>query len=145
MISERLGLLIKRIQHGHHRALDRGLVPLGVSLVQWNALREIERNPGCSQHHLAEQSFNSDQALGALLKRLQLAGLIERRPGSGRAAAQGLTAQGLHLLHEGQKVMSEVTAHSFSRLTDREQLELERLLTAVLNRLEREAILDERI
>ncbi|WP_131194567.1 MarR family winged helix-turn-helix transcriptional regulator [Lichenihabitans psoromatis] len=134
MISEHLGWLIKRIQHGHHRALDRRLAPLGLSLVQWNALREIERNPGRSQHHLAEQTFNSDQAFGALLNRLQAAGLIERLPGPGRAAAQCLTPKAAHLLHKGQGIMSEVTERSFAPLTDQEQAELVRLLTKVLDR-----------
>src|SRR5579859_1946204 len=43
---EQLGWLVKRLQHRHHRVLDENLTPLGVSLVQWNALREIDRNPG---------------------------------------------------------------------------------------------------
>ena len=136
-VSEQLGWLVKRVQHSNHRALDTRLGSLGVSLVQWNALREIDRNPGRSQHHLAEQTFNSDQAFGALLNRLQAAGLIERRPGPGRAAAQRLTQKGEQLLRAGQKVMSEVTERSFAPLTDQEQAELARLLAKVLDPPER--------
>jgi len=130
---ERLGWLIKRIQHGHHRELDRRLAPLGLSLVQWNALREIERNPRCSQRHLAEKTFNSDQALGTLLKRMQAAGLIKCEPGIGRANVQKLTAKGRGLLTDGQKIMSEVTRRSFSPLADAERAELARLLGRVLD------------
>ena len=39
---ERLGLLIKKAQYRYHRLLDAQLTAnLGVSLVQWGALREI--------------------------------------------------------------------------------------------------------
>ncbi len=67
---EPLGLLIKTVQHRHHRTLDAKLAPLGVSLVQWSALREIDRHPGVSMHRLAELTFNSDQAFGTLATRL---------------------------------------------------------------------------
>jgi DNA-binding MarR family transcriptional regulator len=130
--QEHLGWLIKSIQHGHHRALDKKLAPLGISLVQWNALREIDRNPGCSQHQLAEHTFNSDQAIGTLLTRLQAAGWIERQPGAGRASLHELTAAGRALLREGQKVMFEVTNASFGRLSAGERDELVRLLSKVL-------------
>jgi DNA-binding MarR family transcriptional regulator len=129
---ERLGWLIKRVQHGHHRDLDKRIAPLGVSLVQWNALREIERNPSCSQHHLAEKTFNSDQAFGTLLRRLQSAGLIESQPGTGRANVQTLTTKGRQLLNSGQKIMSEVTQRSFSSLSAVERDELARLLSKIL-------------
>jgi DNA-binding MarR family transcriptional regulator len=132
--SEHLGWLVKRVQHGHHRELDKLLAVLGVSLVQWNALREIERNPSCSQHQLAEKTFNSDQALGTLLKRLQASGLIESRPGKGRANVQSLTAKGRKLLSAGQKVLSAVTEKSFAPLTDDERAELQRLLSKILCR-----------
>ena len=129
---ERLGWLIKHIQHGHHRELDKRLAALGVSLVQWNALREIERNPSCSQHQLAEKTFNSDQAFGTLLKRLQALSLIESRPGVGRANVQTLTAKGHDLLNRGQKIMSQVAQRSFSSLTETERDELARLLSKIL-------------
>jgi len=129
---EHLGWLIKRIQHSHHRALDKELAPIGVSLVQWNALREIDRNPGCSQHHLAEVTFNSEQAFGTLLNRLIAAGLIERRAGLGRATVHGLTRKGKAQLRDGQKVMLAVTGASFDALDDAERDTLARLLSKVL-------------
>jgi DNA-binding MarR family transcriptional regulator len=129
---EHLGWLIKRIQYDHHRALDRRLSPLDVSLVQWNALREIERNPGSSQHQLAERTFNSDQAFGSLLTRLLAAGWIERSPGTGRAIIHRLTPSGRSLLLDGQKVMSEVTTASFGSLSKHERQMLARTLTKVL-------------
>lgn len=130
---EHLGWLIKRIQHGHHRALDKQLAPIGVSLVQWNALREIDRNPGCSQHHLAELTFNSDQAFGTLLNRLHAAGLIEARASVGRATVHRLTTKGKAMLRNGQRIMFAVTDSSFSVLNDAERGTLARLLSKVLD------------
>jgi len=130
---EYLGWLIKRVQYGHHRALDKRLAPLSVSLVQWNALREIERNPGCSQHQLAERTFNSDQAFGSLLTRLLAADWIERRPGTGRATIHRLTPSGRSLLLDGQRIMSEVISTSFAPLSKHERQMLARILTKVLD------------
>jgi DNA-binding MarR family transcriptional regulator len=130
---EQLGWLIKRAQYRHHRALDLKLAELGVSLVQWNALREIDRNPGCSQHQLAELTFNSDQAFGTLGTRLKARGLVERTQGNGRATVHHLTPKGKDLLRRGQEVLSAVLAESFAPLEPKEQVELGRLLTKVLD------------
>src|SRR5580700_5257745 len=128
---EHLGWLIKRVQHRHHRALDANLARLGVSVVQWNALREIERNPSFSQHQLAERTFNSDQALGALVGRLQGRGLVVRRRGFGRASLHHLTPEGAALLRQGQEIMLAELAASFAPLQEEEREVLARLLTKV--------------
>lgn len=113
---ETLGLLIKRVQDRHHRLLDEALAPLGVSLVQWNALREIERNPDASQHQLALLSFNSDQAFGALTGRLIQRGLIVRQNGPGRAVTHQLTPAGKSLYLQGADIHAKVIAKSFAPL-----------------------------
>jgi len=111
------------------------MAPLGTSLVQWNALREIQRHPDASQHHLAERTFNSDQGFGTLAARLQSQGLVEARSGAGRAIVHRLTRKGEAVLRAGQKVMVEVVTDSFATLTNGEQAELTRLLTTVLDGL----------
>ena len=129
---EHLGWLIKRVQHRHHRALDANLARLGVSVVQWNALREIDRNPSFSQHQLAERTFNSDQAFGALLGRLQGRGLVARRRGFGRASLHRLTPEGAALLREGPAIMALELATSFAPLREEEREDLALLLEKVL-------------
>ena len=101
--------------------------------MQWNALREIDRNPGCSQHRLAELTFNSDQSFGALLNRLEAAGLIDRHSTAGRARLPQLTAHGKAQLAKGQKAMSKVTRTSFAALSDLERDTLLLLLGKVLS------------
>jgi len=125
---DRLGWLVKRTQHGHHRALDAQLGELGVTLVQWNALREIDRHPGCSQQQLADHTFNSAQAFGTLVGRLMDAGWVTRSKGEGRATLHRLTTAGQALLRAGQRVMTAVLTASFAPLTKPEREELARLL-----------------
>ena len=129
---ERLGLLVKELQHRHHRALDARLTPLGVSLVQWNALREIARHPGSSQHRLAEITFNSDQAFGTLLTRLLRLGLVVRQTGAGHSTLHHLTAKGETLLHQGHTLVLEVLAQSFAPLSGDECAMLGGLLAKLL-------------
>ncbi len=130
--SEILGRTIKQLQHRNHRTLDARLAPLGISLVQWNALYEIERQPGLCMHALAEQTFNSDQAFGTLMTRLLRQKLVERQPGTGRANLHRLTARGKTLLNEGHKQVCRVMNKVFKPLDAAECARLQRLLAKVL-------------
>jgi len=127
-----LGHAVKRLQHRHHRTMDTRLAPLGISLVQWNALREIDRHPGAPQHRLAELTFNSDQAFGTLAKRLRAQGFVKSRAGAGRAILLELTTKGRALLAQGQKVAREMLDESFAPLDEKERVTLRRLLDKVL-------------
>jgi DNA-binding MarR family transcriptional regulator len=129
---ESLGHLIKRAQYRHHRALDTQLARLGISLVQWNALREIARHPGSSMHGLAEQTFNSDQAFGTLTTRLLRLELIQRTKGTNRANVHTLTEKGEALFEQGNTVVRSVLEKSFEVLDDAERATLSTLLTKLL-------------
>ncbi|MFP3381732.1 helix-turn-helix domain-containing protein, partial [Bacillus sp. SIMBA_069] len=67
---EVLGLEVKRAQYRNHRTMDAALHDVGITLVQWDALRAIERMPGGSGHDLAVATFQSDQSFSALATRL---------------------------------------------------------------------------
>ena len=118
-VSE-LGHGVKRLQARHHRAATEALRPLGVTLVQWDALRHLEEHPGASLHDLAELTFQTDQAFGALSTRLETRGLI-RRIGAGRAIRPELTSEGARVLAEGRVVTEEVVRESFNPLTPDER------------------------
>ena len=129
---ENVALSIKKVQARHHRTLDRRLSQLGMSLVQWNALREIGRNPGASAHALSEFTFNSDQAFGTLATRLIRLGFISREPGKGRAIIHRLTPKGAKMCDAGHAILLEVLKHSFAPLTVPERKLLQTLLTKLL-------------
>jgi DNA-binding MarR family transcriptional regulator len=112
-----VALAVKRLQHRHHRALSRALAPLGLSLVQWDTLRHLHREPDASLHDLAMLTFQTDQSFGSLAVRMAERGLIERVPGPGRAVRHRLTADGERLRAEGQDVVDGVFASSFHTLT----------------------------
>lgn len=128
---ERLGRAIKAAQVRHHRALDTGLRSIGSTLTQWDALRAIGNLPAASAHDLALATFQSDQSFGTLANRLELQGLIERRPGRGRRIEHHLTASGEAIVRTGQEIATEQLAESFAELSGPERTHLLHLLAKV--------------
>jgi len=116
-----IGRAVKRLQMHHHRTMNARLEPLGLSIVQWDALRHLDENPGASLHRLAQLTFQTDQAFGALAARMIDRGLIERVPGPGRAVRHRLTTKGVELRRAGGGMVEEVLSTSFAPL-DRARL-----------------------
>lgn len=114
--------------------MDKRLSPLGISLVQWNALREIDRNPGRSAHALAELTFNSDQAFGTLITRLERLGFVERQNGKGRVIHHLLTAKGKQILEEGYEIYLDFLQVAFAPLSPKERSVLLELMTKLVDR-----------
>src|SRR3954463_7386465 len=125
---QRVALTIKRLQMRHHRALDKALSAHGVTLVQWDALRHLNQNPGASLHDLAQLTFQSDQAFGTLANRMISRGLIERVPGPGRAVRHRLTERGQELRRAGDEIVEGVIARSFAPLTPEQVARFDELL-----------------
>jgi DNA-binding MarR family transcriptional regulator len=123
-----LGQAIKRAQHRNHRTMDAALRGTGVSLVQWDALRAIERMPGASGHELAVATFQSDQAFGTLASRLVDRGLVARSAGRGRRVEHILTEAGHTALAKGRKLSVDVLEDLFAPLDEAQRAELLRSL-----------------
>ncbi len=124
----RIALRIKRLQARHHRAIDAALAPLGISLVQWDALRHLHENPQASLHELAGLTFQSDQAMGTLAQRMIDRGLLERTAGPGRAVRHRITAKGEQLRVSAQQLVDDVLAESFRPLSAAELQQLDTVL-----------------
>jgi DNA-binding MarR family transcriptional regulator len=129
---QQVALAIKRLQHRHHRALNRALAPLNLSLVQWDTLRHLAMNPDASQHRLAELTFQTDQSFGSLESRMVDSGLIERVPGPGRAILHRLTPEGQRLRSLGGDLVDGVFAESLGHLSQRQLDSLGSLLDLAL-------------
>lgn len=114
------GLRVKRLQMQHHRAANEALQEVGLTIVQWDALRHLDANPGASLHRLAQLTFQTDQSMGALAGRLVARGLIRRVPGPGRAVRHDLTEEGVVQSHEGARILEGVLVASFAPLTPAE-------------------------
>jgi DNA-binding MarR family transcriptional regulator len=128
-----VALLVKRLQHRHHRALTAALAPLGVSLVQWDTLRHLGRDRDASLHDLAQLTFQTDQSFGSLAARMVERGLIERVPGPGRAVRHRLTERGEEVRRAGETATDEVFAGSLAALTQDRLDRLGDLLDLVLD------------
>jgi DNA-binding MarR family transcriptional regulator len=127
-----IGLSVKRLQMRHHRALNAALARLDISIVQWDALRHLDENPGASLHDLARLTFQSDQAFGTLASRMIERGLIERMEGPGRAVRHRLTAEGRKLRRTGDKLVDRALTASFARLTPKQLASFDDLLVQLL-------------
>ncbi|MEV6240427.1 MarR family transcriptional regulator [Lentzea sp. NPDC051838] len=127
-----VALAVKRLQHRHHRAMSQALAPLGLSLVQWDTLRHLHRQPDASLHDLAVLTFQTDQSFGSLAVRMAERGLIERIDGPGRAVRHKLTDEGARLRAEGQELVDGITEKSFSALSVEQLDQLGDLLAIAL-------------
>lgn len=114
---QEVALAVKRLQWRHHREANSRLSrQVGLSLVQWDVLRHLSAEPDASLHRLAKLTFQTDQSMGELAKRMVEGGLITRTPGPGRAVRHGLTAHGELARRDGEGVFEEVLAESVGRL-----------------------------
>jgi DNA-binding MarR family transcriptional regulator len=129
---QQIGLAVKRLQMRHHRAANAELAVLDISLVQWDALRHLDENPGASLHALAQLTFQTDQSFGALAARMIDRGLIERVPGPGRAVQHRLTDKGRRLRQAGDEIVDRVVAQSFAGLTPEQLQTFDDLLIRLL-------------
>ncbi|MDF2444342.1 MAG: hypothetical protein JWR01_2545 [Subtercola sp.] len=132
MTIPQMGLAVKRLQVKHHRAATEALRPLGVTLVQWDALRHLHAHPGASLHDLAVLTFQTDQAFGTLAARLEARGLIRRVNGVGRAIRPQLTAEGERVFAAGAEITERVVGASFAPLAPHEAALLGDLLERLL-------------
>ncbi|MEV4635962.1 MarR family transcriptional regulator [Actinoplanes sp. NPDC049548] len=112
--------------------MSAALSHLGVSLPQWDTLRQLHAHPGASLHDLAQLTFQTDQAFGALATRMVGRGLIERVPAAGRAIRHRITDQGETVRREGARRVAEVVARSFAGLDPDEVDRLGALLELAL-------------
>ena len=128
-----VGLAVKRLQWRHHREANRRLAArAGISLVQWDVLRHIHRTPEASLHALAELTFQTDQSMGELARRMIDRGLIERTGGTGRAVRHRLTPTGCDAFEAGSGIADEVLSETVGRLSTAEQTTLYDLLVKAL-------------
>ena len=102
-ITSTLGFLIGDVTRMYRREFDRRAAPLGLTRVQWRALRRIEHFEGLTQVALAEDLELAPIAVGRVLDRLEKAGFVERRPDP-----KDRRCWRLYLAPGSERVMAEV-------------------------------------
>ena len=128
-----VGLAVKRLQWRHHREANKRLAGLGLSLVQWDVLRHLHARPDASVHELAVLTFQTDQSMGELARRMVDRGLLERVPGPGRKVQHRLTDAGNRVRGEGAAVVDGVLGESLGALSHTEVVMLHSLLVRAAN------------
>lgn len=131
--AEDLHRLIRAVELHCRRGMDQELGQIGLSLVQWQALRLVSRNPGIRQRRLARLTDHSGQAFATLLARMIRYDFIARRAGRGWPATHELTRLGQILLPMGNEIVADAQAQLFGTLDVSERQALQRLLKRVLH------------
>jgi DNA-binding MarR family transcriptional regulator len=78
--DQRLGRALKQAEQELLRAKGAALKPVGLTLPQYVALSELDREPGVTGATLARSSLVTPQAMMVVLKALEEQGLITRTP-----------------------------------------------------------------
>lgn len=107
---------------------------------QLPALEHIIRNEGCSQCGIAEALSVSAPSVAASCKRLEAAGLIERKTDLANRRQNRLyaTEQGKALSKNCRIAFDKVDECSFAKLSEEEQTQLASILNKILTHLEEE-------
>jgi DNA-binding MarR family transcriptional regulator len=131
--AEHLHGLIRAVELHCRRGMDRELGQIGLSMVQWQALRLVSRHPGIRQRRLARLTGHSGQAFAMLLARMIRYDFVGRRAGRGQPATHELTRLGHILLPMADEIVADAQAQLFDRLDVSERAALKRLLSRVLH------------
>jgi DNA-binding MarR family transcriptional regulator len=130
--TERIGFLLKSLQHSLRQTIDEALRKQGVELsfAHLAALFNLHHEPGISGAQLARRAMVSAQTMNSGLRALELDGLIERRahPDSRRADSWSLTDAGLRELGRAREVGAAVFGRMLGALDSSEVAALENYL-----------------
>lgn len=127
-----VGRLLKQVYHSSKTAVDAALADHGCSLSQWLVLDRVAARPGVSARVLAQETCQTEQALGRLVARLAGRELIERFPRPGNATGHRLTTGGEQLLAECAPVVRDVLARELGGIGPAELRRLHGLLSDVV-------------
>ncbi|AUT62383.1 MarR family winged helix-turn-helix transcriptional regulator [Paraburkholderia terrae] len=132
-LSKFTGSLVRRAQQ-RHVAVWLSEVSAEVTSVQYAALEILHKTPGVNQRQLGDELDVDRSTIADLVARMVRNGLIERSddPVDKRSYVLFLTADGKKQIATLRPRVEEVERILTARLTQRECLELRRLLLALL-------------
>jgi DNA-binding MarR family transcriptional regulator len=112
------------------RAKSAALKPVGLTLAQYVALAELERQPGITAATLARACFVTPQAIMVVLKSSEEQGLVVRstHPRHANVLELNITPAGRELLLTGRRQVEPVEARILAAFTSDELATLQELL-----------------
>jgi DNA-binding MarR family transcriptional regulator len=126
-----IAMLLRRAQLRKQLACEAVLAQVGLTLPQWGMLYAVATEPDSSTHALALFIGQSDQSAGAVVARLEQRGLLERRPGAGKAILQRITPDGDELVRRCNAIVEDVMSGLLAGLADRSLRELRTSLQSI--------------
>jgi DNA-binding MarR family transcriptional regulator len=131
--EQRIGMVLKRAEQTLLRAKSAALKPVGLTLAQYVALAELDRQPGITGATLARACLVTPQAMMVVLKAMEEQGLISRsaHPRHLNVLELHITDTGRETLHAGNQQVEPVERKVLDAFSPKE-LET---LAALLNRL----------
>ena len=132
MISQEdgVGKQVILLRSAQQHYVDRALRELGLYCGQDTLLLLLAQEEGLTQVQLAQRMCCEPQTINKTLRRMQKAGLVERRsdPDDGRLTRVYLTRQGRTLVQPIQEIVSRCEQRLTAGLTCEERLLVRRLL-----------------
>jgi DNA-binding MarR family transcriptional regulator len=101
--DQRLGFLMHDVSRLRRVVFDSFVKPLGITRSRWWVLACLSRHDGMTQSDLAGVLELGKAALGGLIDRLELSGLIQRR-----SDANDRRVKRIHLTHRGHQMVKEM-------------------------------------
>ncbi|WP_405590274.1 MarR family winged helix-turn-helix transcriptional regulator [Streptomyces sp. NBC_01190] len=126
-----VAMLLRRAQLRKQTACEAALAEVGVTLPQWGMLYAVATEPDSSTHALALFIGQSDQSAGAVVARLEQRGLIERRPGVGKAILHRLTPDGDELVRRCNTIVEDVMTQLLAGLSEQSRRALRTSLRSI--------------
>jgi DNA-binding MarR family transcriptional regulator len=126
-----VAMLLRRAQLRKQTACEAALAEVGVTLPQWGMLYAVATEPDSSTHALALFIGQSDQSAGAVVARLEQRGLIERRPGVGKAILHRLTPDGDELVRRCNTIVENVMTQLLAGLSEQSRRALRTSLRSI--------------
>jgi DNA-binding MarR family transcriptional regulator len=136
-VEQRLGHLIKKVEHELTSAKHVALRPLKVNVPQYNVLLALSQESGLSGAALARRCMVTPQTMSSVLSTLESRGLVERAPHPvhSHILEVGLTASGRALLARADEAVARIEEQLAAGFTPEEAksfvTHLDRCLTSV--------------
>ncbi|GMA63080.1 MarR family transcriptional regulator [Alicyclobacillus fastidiosus] len=117
-MDDRIGYLLKRVQHSLRLNMDHELREFGITSPQYAALCAIEQKPGLSGNRMAKWCFVTPQTMHSIVNKLETAGLIARSINDENSSALSiyLTESGVTTLKKSHQVVSNIENKLLSNL-----------------------------
>ena len=119
----RLPILLRHAWYGLNQAFRRRLAHLGITPDQFTVMRTLLESGGITQSELTEQMSSDPNTVASLLERMQVSGLLERRPHEKdrRAHRLYLQAEGKRKYQKAREVALALQSEALNVLPEDER------------------------